>query len=210
MPTVTEYKNSKGKITSYKAIVRYKGIFLTKTFPIKANEIKTVKREAKMWGLDIERQINEGIYRKEERKHNYTISQAIDKYINDVKPNYENYLKWFKKEIGNIPIRNLKRADIKFCRNKLEKKHKEIPIKGKREVKISDDFISNSCINRYLAYFSTFLTYCVIEYEILEHNPMIGAKLKLKENEPLFQNHFYRLYIPYAEYLTIAVHRQEP
>ena len=89
MPTVTEYKNSKGKITSFKAIVRYKGIFLTKTFPIKANEIKTVKREATMWGLDIERQINEGIYRKEEKKHNFTVAQAIEKYISDTKAVWE-------------------------------------------------------------------------------------------------------------------------
>lgn len=185
MPTVIEYKNSKGKITSCKAIVRYKGIFLTKTFPIKGNELKTTKREATMWGLDIERQINEGIYRKEEKKHNFTVAQAIDKYINDTQPDCVTYLNWFKKQIGGLPIRNLQRADIKACRNKLEKKHKEIPIKGQAgKGKITDELISNSSINRYLAYFSTFLTYCVIEYEILESNPMIGAKLKLKENEP--------------------------
>ena len=187
MPTVTEYKNSKGKITSFKAIVRYKGIFLTKTFPIKANEIKTVKREATMWGLDIERQINEGIYRKEEKKHNFTVAQAIEKYISDTNPNTARitYLNWFKKQIGSLPIRNLQRADLKACRNKLQNKHKEIPIKGQQgKGKVTDELISNSSVNRYLAYFSTFLTYCVIEYEILEANPMIGAKLKLKENEP--------------------------
>ena len=33
-------------------------------------------------------------------------------------------------------------------------------------------------------YFSIFLSYCVDEYEIIQTNPMIGAKLKLKENEP--------------------------
>ena len=187
MPTVTEYKNAKGKITSYKTIVRYKGIFLTKTFPIKANELKTIKREAMMWGMDIERQINEGIYRKEEKKHNFTVAQAIEKYIKDTNPNISQitYLEWFKKQIGSLPIRNLQRADIKACRNKLQNKHKIIPIKGQAgKGKETEELISNSSINRYLAYFSTFLTYCVIEYEILEANPMIGAKLKLKENEP--------------------------
>ncbi len=60
-----------------------------------------------------------------------------------------------------------------------------MPIKGKAGMgKVTDELISNSCVNRYLAYFSTFLTYCVDEYEIIKANPMIGAKLKLKENEP--------------------------
>ena len=92
-------------------------------------------------------------------------------------------MNWFKNEIGNIPIRVLERADLKACRNKLQKKHKEVPIKGAKS-KITNELISNSTVNRYLAYFSIFLTYCVDEYEILSANPMIGAKLKLKENEP--------------------------
>ena len=182
MATVIEIKKKNGE-TSYKAIVRYKGVFLTKTFAVKGNQKTTTKKTATTWGLDIERQIDDGIYRKEEKKANYTVSQAIDKYIKDVKPNYANYLIWYKKQIGSIPIRMLERSDLKSCRNKLQKKHKEIPIKGKqgRETK---ELISNSCVNRYLAYFSIFLSYCVDEYEIIKANPMIGAKLKLKENEP--------------------------
>ena len=84
MATIIEKKDKNENLISYKAVVRYKGIFLTKTFPIKGNRKQTTKNEAIAWGLDIEKQINEGTYRKEERKHNYTVSEAIDKYIKDV------------------------------------------------------------------------------------------------------------------------------
>ena len=190
MATITEKVNKDGSI-SIKAIVRYKGIFLTKTFPVKGNRKKTVKNEAFDWVRDVETQIDNGTYRKEEKKPNFTVSQAIEKYIKDGNPKkseetrqrYISALNWFKKEIGSLPIKTLERSDLKQCRDKLQKKHKEIPIKGKQG-RVTDEFISNSCVNRYLAYFSTFLTYCVDEYEIIKTNPMIGAKLKLKENEP--------------------------
>lgn len=190
MATITEKVNKDGSI-SIKAIVRYKSVFLTKTFPVKGSRKKTVKNEAMDWARDVETQIDNGTYRKEEKKPNFTIAQAIDKYIKDGNPKksedtrqrYISALNWFKKEIGSLPIKTLERSDLKQCRDKLQKKHKEIPIKGKQG-RVTDEFISNSCVNRYLAYFSTFLTYCVDEYEIIKTNPMIGAKLKLKENEP--------------------------
>lgn len=192
MATITEKANKDGSI-SIKAIVRYKGVFLTKTFPVKGNRKKTVKNEAFDWARNIETQIDDGTYRKEEKKPNFTVAQAIDKYIQDGNPKksedtrqrYISALNWFKKEIGSLPIKTLERSDLKQCRDKLQKKPKEVPIKGKPgQGKVTAEFISNSCVNRYLAYFSTFLTYCVDEYEIIKANPMIGAKLKLKENEP--------------------------
>ena len=192
MATIVEKQNKNGEL-SIKAIVRYKGIFLTKTFAVKGNRKKTVKNEAEDWARNIETQIDNGTYRKEEKRHNYTVKEAIEKYINEGNPKkdentrqrYIAALNWFKKEIGSLPIKTLERSDLKKCRNKLQNKHKVVPIKGKKGAgKETKDFISNSCINRYLAYFSTFLTYCVDEYEIIKANPMIGAKLKLKENEP--------------------------
>lgn len=190
MATIVEKFNKDGSI-SYKAIVRCKGVFLTKTFLVKGNRKKTVKLEAFNWGREIEKQIENGIYRKEEKKPSYTVAKAIEKYIQDGNPKTDektrqrhiHCLNWFKKELGSLPIKTLERSDIKKCRDKLQKKPKEIPIKGKTG-KPTNEVISNSTINRYLAYFSVFLTYCVLEYEIIETNPMIGAKLKLKENEP--------------------------
>ena len=192
MSYIREIKNKNGTI-SYKARVNYKGVFLTKTFPIKGNQKKTTYKLAENWCNEIEQKVDEGTYRKEEKRKNYTIKEAIEKYINEGNPKkdedtrrkYIASLEWFKKEIGSLPIRTLERSDLKNCRNKLQRKHKEVPIKGKAGMgKKTDECISNSCINRYLAYFSTFLSYCVDEYEIIKFNPMIGAKLKLKENEP--------------------------
>lgn len=192
MATIVEKENKNGSI-SIKAIVRYQGVFLTKTFPVKGNQKKTTKKLAENWCNEIEQKIDDGTYRKEEKRKNYTVKEAIEKYINDGNPKkdedtrrkYIASLEWFKKEIGSIPIKTLERSDLKACRNKLQKKHKEVPIKGKAGMgKPTDEYISNSCVNRYLAYFSTFLSYCVDEYEIIKFNPMIGAKLKLKENEP--------------------------
>lgn len=191
MATLTEKINKDGSI-SFKVIVRYKGVFVTKTFAVKGNRKKTTENEARDWGRSIEIQIDNGIYRKEEKKKNYTVSQTIEKYIKDGNPKniseknkkeFIRILNWYKKEIGSIPLRMLERSDIKECRNKLQKKHKKIPVKDGKN-KITNELISNSTINKYLAYFSIFLTYCVDEYEILKANPMIGAKLKLKENEP--------------------------
>lgn len=192
MSYVKEILNKNGTI-SYKARVNYKGVFLTKTFPVKLNQKKTTYKLAENWCNEIEQKIDDGTYRKEEKRKNYTVAQAIDKYINDGNPKkdedtrrkYIASLEWFKKEIGSIPIKVLDRTDLKSCRNKLQQKHKEVPIKNKAGMgKKTDVLISNSCVNRYLAYFSTFLSYCVDEYEIIKFNPMIGAKLKLKENEP--------------------------
>ena len=192
MSYIREIINKDGTV-SYKARINYKGVFLTKTFPVKLNQKKTTKKLAENWCMEIEAKIDDGTYRKEQKRKNYSISEAIEKYISEGNPKkdestrrkYIASLEWFKKEIGSIPIRTLERSDLKACRNKLQKKHKVVPIKGQpgkgRETK---EFISNSCINRYLAYFSTFLSYCVDEYEILDANPMIGAKLKLKENDP--------------------------
>ena len=192
MATIVEKENKNGSV-SIKAIVRYKGVFLTKTFVVKNNQVKTTRKFAENWANEIEQKIEDGTYRKEHKRKNFSIAEAIDKYIADGNPKkdestrrkYIASLEWFKKEIGNIPIRTLERSDLKACRNKLQKKHKVVPIKGQpgkgRETK---ELISNSCVNRYLAYFSTFLSYCVDEYEILDANPMIGAKLKLKENDP--------------------------
>ena len=193
MATIVEIKNKNGNLISYKAIVRYKKIRLTKTFSIKGNRKQTTKNEAISWGLYIEKQIDDGVYRREEKKANYSVAQAIEKYIQEGNPKkdaktrqrYITALNWFKKEIGSIPIKILERSDLKTCRNKLQKKYKEIPIKGHPgKGKKTDELMSNSSINRYLAYFSTFLSHCVNEYEIIKANPMIGAKLKLKENEP--------------------------
>ena len=190
MATIREIIKKDGTV-SYKAIVRYKGVFLTKTFAVKNSRKLTTKNEAIAWGLDIEKQIDEGIYRHEEKQLNYTVKQAIDKYINDGNPkkpektrqDFISHLEWFKKEIGSIPIRTLERSDLKMCRNKLKKKHKTVPIKGKQG-RETEEYISNSSVNKYLANFSIFLSHCVNEYEIIKSNPMIGAKLKLKENEP--------------------------
>ena len=92
MATVVEKENKDGSV-SFKAIIRYKGVFLTKTFPVKGNRKKTVMYEASDWARGIESQIDNGTYRKEEKKSNYTVAQAIEKYI---KENY-NKLKtlWY-------------------------------------------------------------------------------------------------------------------
>lgn len=192
MATYVDMKNKEGKATSIKAIVRVAGKHVVKTFPIIGARYKATKEKATMWATEIEYQIRENTYKKEEKKANYTVAQAIEKYLADGNPKkrtekekqaYKTALNWFKKELGSLPIKTLERSDIKRSREKLKKKPKEIPIKGKAG-KATKEVISNSSVNRYLAYFSTFLSYCVDEYEIIKANPMIGAKLKLKENAP--------------------------
>lgn len=137
MAAIAEKINKNGSI-SFKAIIRYKGVFLTKTFVVRGNRKTTTRKEAEDWARSIELQIDNGTYRKEEKKPNYSVGEAIEKYIKDGNPKkdektrqrYISALMWFKKEIGRLPIRTLERSDLKTCRNKLQKKHKEVPIKG--------------------------------------------------------------------------------
>ena len=65
MATIGEKQNKDGSI-SIKAIVRYKGVFTTKTFAVKSNKKKTIKNEATDWARAIETQIDNGTYRREE------------------------------------------------------------------------------------------------------------------------------------------------
>lgn len=186
MPTIIQKFNKNGSV-SFKAIIRYKGVFLSKTFPVKGKQKETTRKFAEKWALDLELQIDNGSFKKPHKLSNFSVAQALDMYFNDdnvkLSKSVITYLNWFKNELGHIPIRTLERSDLKACRNKLQLKRKLVPIKGANG-KLTNQLISNSCVNRYLAYFSTFLSYCVHEYEIIAANPMIGAKLKLKENEP--------------------------
>ena len=71
MATIVKLKSSKknsNESISFKAIVRYKGVFLTKTFQIKGNQEKTTKKLAENWAHEIEQKIEDGTYRKEHAK----------------------------------------------------------------------------------------------------------------------------------------------
>ena len=83
MSYIREIKNKNGTI-SYKARVNYKGVFLTKTFPIKGNQKKTTYKLAENWCNEIEQKVDEGTYRKEEKR-------AI---IDDVHTSFGYYLRF--------------------------------------------------------------------------------------------------------------------
>lgn len=189
MATKVILQDKNGKTTRIKMIIRMQGVHTTKTFKV-GSRPRTTEMEAEAWAIQTEKDIIDGVFRKEEKKQNFSVAQAIDKYIADGNPKlpektrkaHITALNWFKKEIGSLPIKQLERSDIKKCRDLLIKKPKAVPIKGK-EGRTTTETISNSTVNRYLAYFSGFLTHCMLEYEIIQFNPMIGGKLKLKEND---------------------------
>ena len=196
MPSTRKRKNKLGEISAIQCIVRYKGWNETKDFPVEKGRknYKQVRDEAIIWGRNVEKQIDDGTYKQEHKKRNFLLKEAIEMYINEGLPDltdknekYKNirktYLNWFKKEIGYIPIKALSRSDIKQCLDKLKTKNKEVPMKN-GEKKVTEEKLTNSTINRYLAHFGAFLSYCVTEYEIIENNVTFGAKLKLRENAP--------------------------
>lgn len=227
-------KNKYGK--SYKGIARVDGhVIETKTFRVRGKQDTTTKNKAYNWALEIEQQYREGTYRKPEKKKNYTVKEALEKYIADGNPKVKNEkdkkkiinaLEWFKKEIGNLPLKSIERSDFNSCMNKLKRKHKEVPIKGKSgKGKKTDEFISESTVKHYIDYFSAFMTYCVTEYGILDRNPRHGAKLKLGKGKPYdrwlkllderltileeCKNKDYELYICALFALTLGARRSE-
>ena len=82
MSYIREIENKNGTI-SYKARVNYKGVFLTKTFPVKGNQKRTTYKLAENWCNEIEQKIDDGTYRKEEKRKNYDLKDlknSLDKY----------------------------------------------------------------------------------------------------------------------------------
>ena len=179
MPYIRERKRKNGE-KSYTATISIKG----------SPEIsKTFKRltDAKEWAHSTESKIRENINFPKRKIQNTTVAELIDRYIEEELPNkkegvrndFLGTLEWFKREIGQIYVRNLTTADLVACREKLRKSKKMTPGRNNKH-KLTDKTISNATVNRHLTYMRAAFSYFVNELDLLDVNPMAKVK-KLPE-----------------------------
>ena len=173
-------KNGKA---SYTACIRIKGYpSVSKTF-----ELKT---DAKEWANKTEAEIRENINFPKRKAQKYTVADIIDKFIENELPKkkpkaqteFKMVLNWYKNEIGHYYLSTLTTEILVDCREKLAKKHKEIPIKGQR-ARETDKTLSPATINKYMTYMRVVFAYCVNDLDILDLNPMAKVKKLSEKNQ---------------------------
>lgn len=169
MATYSERKNSKGEIT-IQAKIRMKGHpVISATFP---NITK-----AKKWAKQTEAAMEEGRYFKTAEAKKHTLSDLIDRYIeNDLphrKSDYDRFkmqLNWWKDKIGFYLLSDITPAILGEYRDKLQKEPYKIKVleDGKEE----KTYFSNATVNRYMASLSIAITKASREWGWIEENPM--------------------------------------
>ncbi len=173
---------------NYTASIKIKGYpSVTKTFKLKT--------DAKEWANKTETEIRENINFPKRKAQKYTISDIIDKFIQNELPKkkakaqseFKMVLDWYKNEIGDYYLSTLTTEMLVECREKLMRKNKEIPIKNKDSKnlppRISDKTLSPATINKYMTYMRVVFAYCVNDLDILDLNPMAKVKKLSEKNQ---------------------------
>lgn len=137
----------------YRARVRMKG------YPIQTATFDR-KTDAKIWAQEIETSIHQGRYFKYSQSKKKTVSELINRYLEDVMPTkpksmriQTQQLNYWKNRIGNLPLNEVTPSQIITVRNELLKGKTKT---GKRGA---------STVNRYLAALSHCFTIAMKEWE---------------------------------------------
>jgi len=153
MATIRERKTSKGE-TRYQAQVRLKG------FPPQ-NATFNRKTDAKRWIQQVESAIREGRHFKTSSAKKRTLSDLVDRYIEEILPTKPKSIKqqkrqllWWKDAIGYYSLADITPALLGETRDKLHQ--------GRQP----------ATVVRYMAALSHAFTIAVNEWEWLENNPM--------------------------------------
>ena len=168
MASINERTDSKGNKT-YQVKIRKKGFKTqSKTF--------TRLTDAKKWAQITEVAMIEGRLFPHEVEQKRTLSELIDRYIDEILPqkpksyrDQKQQLNYWKNEIGDKPLSEITPSVISAQRNKLAKGSTN---RGKR---------SNATVNRYLAVMSHVFTIAVKEWEWMRENPVSNVR-RLKES----------------------------
>ncbi len=166
MASIEQRSNSKGEV-SYRAKVRLKG------YPPQSATFKR-KTDAKNWISDTESAIRNGRYFQGSESKKHTLSELIDRYIENVLPdkssskiflkNQEFQLKWWKAQIGDYLLSDITASKISALKDKLvEEKNRP------------------TTANRYLAALSHCYNTAINEWEWTNENPVKKVK-KSKES----------------------------
>ncbi len=155
-----EKRVSKDGKTSYRVKIRLKG---------SPSQSATFERltDAKKWTQQTESAIREGRHFKTTEAKRHTLTDLIDRYIQDVLPSKKSakdqtqQLKWWKAEIGSHTLSDVTPSLLAECRDKLG-----------REITVRKKPRSPASVVRYIAALSHAFTIAVKEWGWLEDNPM--------------------------------------
>jgi integrase len=170
MATISKISRKTG--TSYKVRIRKPNSpTVTKTF--------SSKNFAQKWARKTELEIEEGTYFDKVEAASHTVTDLVDRYINEELrklsetdwPSRKRQLNWWKDEIGKLTLNKVTPALIVAHRKKLAEgtTYRNKPRSG-------------STINRYLAAFSAALGIAASEWQWISSNPFASVRRE-KEND---------------------------
>lgn len=179
MGTIQKRIKKNGKAT-FKAVIRIQGYpTLTATFDKKTS--------AQLWIQEHEPDMKKGKHLKNYEPAKYTLSDLIQRYINNElkerksdQDKFKMHLAWWNKHLGSYSLNAIDNILLTEYRDKLAKEKCLIPRKG-MQPKESEKLRSNGTVNRYMATLSTVFAVAVKEYGWLEENPMLKV---VKKKEP--------------------------
>ncbi len=161
MASIEERISNSGK-KSFRVKIRMKGHpSTTATFARKTDAVR--------WAQQTEVAIQNGKYFKTDEAKKHTLSEMIDRYIKTIlpakksAPTQKQQLEWWKDQLGDYRLSDIKASMITSCRDALVESKK-----------------SNATVNRYLAALSHLFTVGLNEWEWIDSNPMSKVS-KLKE-----------------------------
>lgn len=175
MATIEKRKGKDGEI-SFRVKVRMKG------YPIQTATFKRLT-DARKWEQQTEAAIREGRYFKTSESRKHTLSEAIDRYHEQVLPTKPKsakdqsvQLKWWKETLGSYTLADTTSALIAECRDQLTQ---GVTLRGKTR--------TPATINRYLAALSHVFTIAIKEWGWIESNPILKVR---KPKEPRGRTRF--------------------
>lgn len=160
MANIEKRTTQDGK-TTYRVKVRLKG------FPTQSATFDRLT-DARKWVQQTESAIREGRHFKTNEAKRHTLSEAIDRYINDVIPtkpknaiNQVGQLKWWQANLGDYSLADITPAIIAQYRDKLAGTPSQ-----------RSESRSPATVNRYLAVLSHMFTMAIKEWGWIEDNPL--------------------------------------
>lgn len=158
-----ERRISKSGKVSYRVLIRLKGQ------PTQSATFER-KTDAKLWAQKTESSIRERRYFKTYEAQKHTVSDLIDRYLEQVKSqspkkhkDLKSKMNWWKKELGYCILADMSKALLSEKLYKLSQRTKDV--KG-QQVKVT-----GATVNRYRSALSHACTVATNEWDWLESNP---------------------------------------
>ncbi len=170
MAEIKKRVKKNGKI-SYTASIRIKG------YPTMSATFERLT-DAKTWIGEHESKMKRGKKIKYAEAIKHTLSELIDRYIEEELPNrksdqakFKMQLGWWKERIGAYLLSEVTPSLLSQCKDTLSKEPSLHPVKGRTTR-------SGATINRYMACLSIVFSLAVNEWEWMEENPMLKVSKK--------------------------------